>query len=104
MNFGLQEDVINQIKSVLAKHSNINTVIIYGSRAKGNFKIGSDIDLTIKGNHLNISLVYKIEQELDDLYLPYSFDISIYNHIDNNDLKDHIKRIGKVFYQNIEDN
>lgn len=71
---------------------------IYGSRAKGNYKNGSDIDLTLKGNHLNLSLLNQIANELDDLMLPYTFDLSIYSHISNEALIEHIDRVGKLFY------
>ncbi|WP_197904747.1 nucleotidyltransferase domain-containing protein [Desulfosarcina alkanivorans] len=56
---------------------------MYGSRAKGNFKPGSDIDLTLKVNRLNLHLLNKISLELDDLLLPYTVDLSIYT-ISNN--------------------
>ena len=76
----------------------IEQVILYGSRAKGTNKPGSDIDLTIKGKNLNLQLINKIDLELDDLLLAYTFDLSIYNQIDNSDLLEHIKRVGKDFY------
>ena len=72
---------------------------MYGSRAKGNYKPGSDIDLTLKGKELNLKLLNKISLELDDLLLPYTFDLSIYHHIKQPDLIDHIVRVGKVFYK-----
>ena len=98
MRFGLNDNTRKKIQSVFTKYSQIETVIIYGSRAKGNYKTGSDIDLTIKGQGLNFPLIYKIEQDLDDLYLPYTFDISIFSNIDNTNLIGHINRVGKVFY------
>ena len=80
------------------QHDKIDEAILYGSRAKGNFKNGSDIDITLVGNDLNLSTINKIELELDDLLLPYTFDISIYHRISNPQLTDHIDRIGKIFY------
>ncbi len=68
------------------------------SRAKGTFKKGSDIDLVLKGKNLDISLVNKINLEIDDFLLPYSFDISILDQINNSELIDHIKRNGIIFY------
>lgn len=99
MKFGLKENTIEQIKSVFSKYSQVEIVILYGSRAKGNFKTGSDIDFTLKGKNLNNFLLYKIERDLDELYLPYSFGLSIFEHIDNFNLKVHIERTGKVFYK-----
>ena len=99
MRFGLSDEVIGRIKSVFLRHPLIDEVILYGSRAKGNFKTGSDIDLTIKGEQMNLSTLYKIERELDNLMLPYSFDLSFWSHIDNPDLLEHIDRVGVEFYR-----
>lgn len=98
MLYGLKEEIINGIKQVFSHYKELDEVIIYGSRAKGDFKRGSDIDLTIKGSDINLNILNKIDMELDDLLLPYTFDLSIFNHIDNPDLVDHIHRIGKIFY------
>ncbi|WP_171899560.1 nucleotidyltransferase domain-containing protein [Candidatus Marithrix sp. Canyon 246] len=98
MKFGLKEQTINKIIKVFQSFPEIEQVILYGSRAKGTNKHGSDIDLTIKGKNLNLQLINKINLELDDLLLPYTFDVSIYNQIDNSDLLEHIKRVGKEFY------
>ena len=98
MSFGLESNTIGKIKSVFTKYPEIEKVIIYGSRAKGNYSNGSDIDITLTGNGLTIPLINKIENDLDDLYLPYTFDISILSHIKNKKLIDHIKRVGIEFY------
>lgn len=100
MRFGLKESVIEKISSVLAKYPEVERAIIYGSRAKGNFKNGSDIDLTLcGGKELNTTILYKIMEELDELLLPYTFDLSIFNKIENKDLIDHINRVGVTFYE-----
>ena len=65
----------------------------------GTFKHGSNIDITIHGENINLSYLSKIEIAIDDLLLPYSFDISIFNQISNPDLVDHIKKYGTDFYQ-----
>lgn len=99
MMFGLKEKTTNEILSVFRKFKEIDKVVLYGSRAKGNYKNGSDIDLTFIGEHLNLSLIGQIELDLDDLLLPYTFDISIKRQISNPDLIDHINRIGVIFYK-----
>jgi predicted nucleotidyltransferase len=99
MNYGLKENTIQKIQEVLAAFPEVSVAVIYGSRAKGNYKPGSDIDLTLKGNNLNLSIANKISLALDDLYLPYTFDLSVYNHIDNPELIEHINRIGITFYE-----
>jgi len=71
---------------------------LYGSRAKGNFKNGSDIDLTLKGDNISLTVLNSIVNQIDDLLLPYSFDLSIFNKITNPDLIEHISRVGLVFY------
>lgn len=99
MLFGLKQNTILSINSIFESHSSINEVIIYGSRAKGSNKPASDIDLTVKGDSIPMSLLNKISTELDDLLLPYTIDLSIYQHIENQELLNHIQRVGKVFYQ-----
>lgn len=103
MKFGLKSTTIEKICTVFSQHPEVEKVILYGSRAKGNFKNGSDIDLTFKGKDLKLSTLYKIDNELDDLLLPYTFDLSIFSHIDNADLLEHIKRVGIIFYEHTEE-
>lgn len=99
MNFGLSETTISSIREIFTHFPEIEKAIIYGSRAKGNYKNGSDIDLTLLGNSLNLNISNKLEIALDDLMLPYTFDISIFHHISNTELISHIHRNGKVFYE-----
>lgn len=99
MKFGLKENIIQKIQTVFASFPEVEEVFLYGSRAKGNFKPGSDIDLTLKGEKVSSFVLNKISLKLDDLYLPYTFDLSVYSQIDNKDLVDHIKRIGVPFYK-----
>ncbi len=101
MRFGLDEKIIRQIKDIFKKYQQIEKAIIYGSRAKGNYAGGSDIDLVLKGSGLNLTVVNKVCMELDDLMLPYTFDVSAYDQITNQDLIDHIQRVGKVFYSRV---
>jgi predicted nucleotidyltransferase len=99
--FGLKTETIEAIREVLAKYPEVEKAILYGSRAKGNYRPGSDIDLTLIGEKLNLSTLQKIENELDDLLLPYKIDLSIYKQIQNKELLEHIERVGKViFYKN----
>lgn len=95
---GLSQENIVDIQAVFKKHSNIEKVLLYGSRAKGTFKPSSDIDISLIGKDISLTLLNTIENELDDLLLPYKFDISIYHQIENPDFLDHIQRVGKEFY------
>jgi predicted nucleotidyltransferase len=98
-NIGLNEKEISSIKAIFSKYENIDQVILYGSRAKGNFKPASDIDLALLGSNINLSQINEIESEMDELLLPYKFDISVFNSIDNPDLKKQILQIGLLFYK-----
>jgi predicted nucleotidyltransferase len=98
MQYGLKQPTISAINSVFNQYSTIEQVILYGSRAKGNYRNGSDIDLTIIGNRLTFSELLKIENDIDDLLLPYKIDLSNFEKISNPDLIAHIERVGKVFF------
>ena len=98
MQHGLSDQTIKKIVSVFETHTEIENVVLYGSRAKGNYRKGSDIDLTILGRKISLRLLQRIENELDDLLLPYTIDVSIFTHIKNQTLLEHIERVGVVFY------
>jgi predicted nucleotidyltransferase len=95
---GLSASVCDKLKAVFAHSPAIQQVVLYGSRAKGNFRPNSDIDLTIKGD-LDWKTFTQLETELDDLLLPYKIDLSLFSHLENEKLIEHIQRVGKVFYQ-----
>lgn len=100
MKYGLSEQVIARIQAVLRKYPQVQKAVLYGSRAKGCYKPGSDIDLTlIGGDELTLDVLYHISWELDDLLLPYTFDLSLFHQIDDPDVKDHIQRVGVVLYE-----
>jgi len=104
--FGLKEKDIQLINGVFVQYPEIIQVIIYGSRAKGTYKSGSDIDLSIIDKDLDFTQLLEIENKLDDLMLPFKIDLSQKRAISNIDLVFHIERVGKVFYtkQNKKDN
>jgi len=95
--FGLKQQHIDAIRKCFAEYPQIEQVIIYGSRAKGNYKTGSDIDLTITGD-LDYKSLLQLENQLDDLLLPYKIDLSLKHKINNPDLLKHIEWVGKIFY------
>ena len=103
MKYGLKDSAIQEICAVFARYPQVEQAIVYGSRAKGNYKRGSDIDLTLSGSgDLTLHVLYKIMDELDDLLLPYTLDLSILRDISDPDLIDHIQRVGMTFYQKSE--
>ena len=99
MTYGLPSTTIEAIRGVFTKFSAIEKVVLYGSRAKGNYKRGSDIDLTLYGNNIPLSLCQIIAHELDALPIPYMIDLSIFDALDHVQLREHIERVGVVFYQ-----
>ncbi len=100
MKYGLSEATIQKIQQVLAKYPQVEKAVLYGSRAKGNFKNGSDIDLSLQGDKdLTLDILYKIDRELDDLLLPYTIDLSIFEQLSNPDFIEHIQRAGVMIYK-----
>lgn len=99
MKYGLTETTIENICAVFARFPGVEKAILYGSRAKGNFKTGSDIDLTLIGEALTSDLCGTIASELDDLLLPYTVDLSIFRELKHAKLREHIERVGTVFYE-----
>lgn len=97
--FGLSARVIGQIHGILAQYPTVQQAIIYGSRAKGNHKPGSDIDLTLFGSKLDHQLMLSVATALDDSDIPYTVDLSLFTQIENPALREHIERVGQVFYQ-----
>ena len=96
---GLSEQDVQSIREALRHFTKINEAILYGSRAKGNYRPGSDIDLTLKGNELSHRDLLDNELALDDLLLPYKIDLSLYHQLDNLQLIDHIDRVEKSLYR-----
>jgi len=98
MKYGLDTKTLYAIISEFEKINEIEKVVLYGSRAKGNFKPASDIDLVLQGKNISGTTLNKLSWALDDLLLPYTFDIAILHQIKHDDLLDHINRIGITIY------
>ena len=103
ISFGLEADNMNEIFSILAAHPEVETAILYGSRATGRFRHGSDIDLALTGKNLTHQIVLDVHAELDDSDVPYMFDVVAENEIKDENLKREIAETGKVFYGNGEE-
>ena len=95
---GLTNNELNKLHGVFSRYENIEKVVLYGSRAKGNHKPFSDVDITLLGCRLTHNQINQLSIDIDDLLLPYQFDISIFHAITNSDLVDHIQRVGKIIY------
>lgn len=99
MPYGLTDIDILRLQELFANNDKIDKVILYGSRAKGTFKTFSDVDITLIGENLSRTDINQLSLAIDDLLLPYQFDISIFSTLKNEDLIEHINRIGITLYQ-----
>jgi len=99
MQYGLSDRTFSTLNSIFLKYSGIKQAVLYGSRAKGKYRNGSDIDLSLKTDDtFTRSDLLHIAGDFDDSDLPYFVDVSIYDKLSNPDLKAHIDRVGKVLY------
>ena len=96
---GLPEDIVRKMGEIFRDCPEIDRVLLYGSRAMGNWRNGSDIDLCVEAVNLTLSELWAIENRIDDLLLPWKVDLSLRHQIDNPDLLDHIDQVGQIFYQ-----
>jgi predicted nucleotidyltransferase len=99
MKFGLDLNTIGKINSVFKKYPEVEEVVIYGSRAKGNYREGSDIDITLKGEKISDKTISNISLAIDDLNTPYLYDISVFYNLSSSSLVEHINRVGQLFYK-----
>ena len=103
-NFGLPERDLNLIIQAIIKFPEIEKAIIFGSRAMGNYKKGSDIDIAIIGKDISLNTSTKLSYQVnEELPIPYFVDILNYKTLENPKLKEHIDEFGQVFY-NKQDN
>ena len=98
MLFGLPDEVWPRLLAILTSNPKIKQLTLYGSRAKGNWRRGSDIDLCIDGADLSLRDLDEIDARIDDLLLPWKVDITVLQQIDNPDLVEHIERVGVRLY------
>lgn len=99
MPYGLKDIELAKLNEVFAANDRIERVVLYGSRAKGNYKPFSDVDITLEGAELTRTDLSRISLTIDDLLLPYQFDISLFKSLTNPDLIEHINRVGITIYQ-----
>lgn len=98
-SFGLEKNDIQVIIDILRKEKTIEQALIFGSRAKGNYKPGSDVDMALKGPNLSDDICTHISFILnEETAMPYKFDVVNYSTISNEDFANHIDRVGKIFY------
>ncbi len=99
MNFGLLDEDITYIVNAVQQFPEIEKAAIFGSRAKGKYQPGSDVDIAVWGNYITFSTLSRLHAMLEDESpMPYFFDIVDYSHLTHEDLKKHIDRVGVPFY------
>jgi len=98
IKYGLRTTDIENIVSILKSNERITEVKLFGSRAKGTFSTGSDIDIALTGNNLNLNDIIQASLEIDNLFLPYKVDLVIFERIKENELIEHIQRVGRTLY------
>lgn len=96
--FGLDDSVVRMLLQILAKYPQVLQAKLYGSRAKGNYKLQSDIDLAIYGEEIDRFILGEIITEIKDSNIPYQVDIQHYQSLNNLELIDHIDRVGVLIY------
>lgn len=101
--FGLSERALQLLRTAFSANLGIERAIVYGSRAKGNFRPGSDIDVMLDGRALTSTDLLRIETVLDDLMLPWNIDLCLLSDIHNPALLDHIQRCGKLLWARTEE-
>lgn len=99
MKFGLSDTVIKELQDVFRQYANIKKVLIFGSRSKGNYRAGSDIDLAVIGTNIDYRQLLEIQTQIDDLEMLYSIDLLNYDSKVGTPIGDHIDRVGQVFYE-----
>ena len=93
--FGLLNEDVEKIIKVFKNQPKVQSALIFGSRAKGNFKPGSDVDLVLKGTELDFGIVNQISYWLnEETTMPYKFDVLDYKSITETDLVEHIDKVG----------
>lgn len=100
MNHGIKYEYWKKLEMVFRNHENIKEVILYGSRAKGTNRQYSDVDIVLVGEKITSNEYSVIDREIDDLLLPFFFDISIYHTLTNSNLLESINQTGVVVYKN----
>ena len=96
--YGLSDKEFDEMTAIFSKCKNLEKVILYGSRAKGNYKKFSDVDITLEGDNLTLADLFQIQDLLYESDLPYMYDVSIFSSITNPDLIDHIRRRGILIW------
>jgi predicted nucleotidyltransferase len=92
--FGIPDSAWSKLIGLLEDDPRITRIRVFGSRATGHFRQGSDIDLCIDADPLTLQEKLRLDQRIDDLLLPWQVDLAVWHMIGESTLKDHIERVG----------
>lgn len=98
LKHGLDDKVVSGIISIFERYPNFEKVVLFGSRAKGNFFTNSDIDLAIFGKDITLQNILAASNQLDELMIPQQIDLANYKTIAEPELKEHIDRVGIILW------
>lgn len=98
-HFGLPYQTLAEIRHILSDFPALEKAILYGSRATGKYRPGSDIDLTLIGAQLDLDILGKIRTRLEESSIPYQVDLSLWDALEHPALREHIERVGVLFYE-----
>ena len=98
-DYGISERSFQLLLKTFEGFPEIDQVLLFGSRAKGNYRTGSDIDLAVKGKKVGPALIFRLKSTFNErLPIPYEVDVVGYEDLNHESLKEHIDRVGKVIY------
>lgn len=98
-NFGITEKELTQIQKIISEYPEIQTSCIFGSRAMGNYKNTSDIDIAIGGEKVSFHTVSKVHGRLEEeVSTPLFFDVISLQSLENKELQEHVKTYGKSIF------
>ena len=100
--FGINESSMDILNTIFSKYEQVNEVVLYGSRAKGNHNDRSDVDMVICNSKIDRHVLGEIILEINNSNFPYTIDIQLFENLKNEKLIEHILRVGKTFYKRLD--
>lgn len=88
--FGLKDSIIIEIKNVLSRYDEIEKALIFGSRARGDYKKTSDIDIAIFSDNITSTRLNLLRNDFDELDIIYTVDVVDFHRISKKELKNNI--------------
>lgn len=100
-DWGLPAETLAAMRCILAQEPNVQQAILFGSRAKGTYRPGSDVDLALVGENLTLDTLGRLARAFEESAVPYQVDLCWLAAVDHPALLEHIERVGQVFYSGL---